>query len=210
MKRLCSLFAVFLILPSNAATVNLLPVADGQVVDGGALGFSVDSTATTVRTRSSGRDTRGVYEFDLSTIPSLATIVSVDLVLTLASSITNTASNAPVEFYSITGDGAITVADFDSPGILQNTEIYTLPVSIGTTLTISMTDLTPFQNVVSTNNEIGIRLDTVNFVTFLTHSSEAAVSPDLMPTLQVTFVPEPSAALLLLIATVSVTWRRRR
>ena len=195
---------------AHAATVNLLPVADGQVADNGALGLSVNTTDTLVLTRSSGRDTRGIFEFDLSTIPDSATIISVDFVVTLGASISNTASSALLEFHSVTGDGSITIADFNSPGILQRTENFVLPVSNGTSIALPMSNLAPFQAVVGTNNEVGIRADTVNFVTFLVHSSEASVAPELIPNLVVTYVPEPSTGFFLLLSAALISRRSCR
>ena len=210
MKLLALFPATFLLFPAHAATVNLLPVADGHIADGGILGLSVNSTDTRVSTLSSGRDTRGIVEFDLSTIPSAATITSVDFIVTQGSTFSNTASTALIEFYSFAGDGSITVADFASPGTLQRSENFVLPSPIGTTFILSMSDLAPFQAVAGTNNEIGIRADTVNFVTFRFYSTESGVSSEQMPNLRVTYVPEPSSGLYLLISAAFLTRRNRR
>lgn len=187
---------------------------DGDVVYNGVLGFTVDDTDDRVSTsRSGGNSVRnGVYEFSLASLPSNATIQSATLKLMTIGLVSNTGPTADVGFYGYTGDGAVTDADHELnlAGTQVAAETYDTGgagVPIGTTLEIVLTDLTPLQDAVG-SAYFGIRSQTVNFVTFSVHSLETTNTAALVPTLEVMYVPEPSAAMLLGLGATALLRRR--
>lgn len=201
---------------SAGAAVILTPVADGDVADNGVLGFAVETTDTSLTTQSSGRDRRSIYEFDLASLPSDAFITSATLYLTLAGTLSNVGGEpATVTFSGFTGDGVITETDFPLISSVAASETFATDMTrlpIGTTVSISLTDLSSLQAASeSAGRYFGIVTDTHNFATFRVNSSEADVVSGLKPQLEVQFVvPEPSRALLFLAGLVTVLARRSR
>jgi hypothetical protein len=83
--------------------------------------------------------------------------------------------------------------------------------AIGTTLTISLTDLTSMQSASDSGGRLfGIVSDVSDFVNFRVNSTDAAVADTLKPWLEVTYAPEPSRMLLLGVGLAAMVGRRRR
>lgn len=197
------------------ASVILLPVTDGDISDDGVLGYTVNTTNTSITTSSSGRDHRGIYEFDLSSIPSGSKITGASLNLTLAGTLSNVGgAPAVVTFYGYTADGVITETDFALVSSALGSDTYATDATrpaIGTTLTISLTDLTSMQSASDSAGRLfGIVSDVPNFVSFRVNSTDAAVADTLKPWLEVTYAPEPSRMILLGVGGMALIGRRRR
>lgn len=218
MKRLMLFHALIGVISLTAAasadSVAIPASVDGDIISQGTLGFTVDDVDDRVITsRSGGNSVRnGVYEFSLASLPSNATIQSATLKLMTIGLVSNTGPTADLSFYGYTGDGAVTDADhqLNLTATQVATETYNTGgsgVPIGTTLDIVLTDLTPLQDAVG-SAYFGIRSQTVNFVTFSVHSLETTNTAALVPTLEVMYIPEPSAAMLLTMGALTLIRRR--
>jgi hypothetical protein len=199
---------------ASADVISIPASVDGDVSYNGVLGFTVDDADDRVTTsRSGGNNVRnGIYEFSLGGLPADAIVQSATLKVTTAGLISNTGPTADVSFHGYTADGAITEADhaLNSAATLVASETYPTGgagVPIGTVLDIDLVDLMPLQDAVG-SDYFGVRSETVNFVSFSVHSLETGNSTAMVPTLEVTFVPEPSTALLAALGMLGVLRRR--
>ncbi|MEZ5384257.1 MAG: DNRLRE domain-containing protein [Prosthecobacter sp.] len=190
-------FTIWLAAATVQAAVILSPTVDGDIDDNGVNGYAIDSSDVRILTQSSGPDIRGIYEFDLASIPGGSTITGATLSLTLSGTLSNTGGNpVTVTFYGYTGNGTIEFTDFLEIASVVATETYPSDSGnrppIGTTFSINLTDLTALQAASDSGTRyFGIVTDTHNFATYSIYSSEAAVAEGLKPSLTVNYVPEP-------------------
>lgn len=141
----------------------------------------------------------GLYEFDLSALPTGAVITSASLLLHTQGVVSQVPGipTAPVTFHGFTGDGvlqtsdeaelALTIASGDFKNVLS-----------GTHLVIQLFDLAPVNAVLSdadTTDFFTIQSRTVDFVTFQVDSLETASVGAAPARLELSFitVPEPGS-----------------
>lgn len=211
---LVSIAGLVVVSSAQAATMDLLASADGHV-QRNAVEFIVTDDSERVSTLRSGGNNviNGVYEFDLSALPSGATITGVSLKVTTAQLISNTGPEAPITFSAFTGDGLINETDHElnTTGTEIGTETYATGGSgpaVGTLLMIDFDTVVPFQTAYDDISDfVTVRSQTVNFVNFGVHSLDTTTSGVLLPTLSVEYVPEPSS--LMLLSLVGLLIRRR-
>ena len=214
-------FLLVLVLPvaAPAAVFQLPALADGFVQDSGALGLSSGDSDPTIRTsRSGGSNVRqGMYEFDLSSLPSGVTILSASFTMTTAGTVSDTDAAVSLRLDGYTGDGLITVADYDDLEASGGTLIASLdlPVGagtpIGSEIVVPLTALAALEVAFSDPAQIfGIRTETTNFSTFTIHSTETANGAVQVPTLTITTIPEPTPSLLASASVALLLLRRKR
>jgi MYXO-CTERM domain-containing protein len=212
-----SLLVLICFLPLAApAAVTLTAVADGDVEDLITPGYAVDSTDVKVGTVAA--DKRGIYEFDLSSLPTGSVITGATLKLMLNSQISNVgAVPATITFSGFTGNGTIEAADYYTGATQLAQETYPTDATrapIGTLLSIALTDLTAVQAASdSAGRYLGIRSSTTQTgVTFSVRSLENTTSGSVAPTLELEFAsaPEPSLTVLGMVGMAALGMRRRR
>lgn len=215
-----SLFANVLSTVALAGTISLPAYVDGTIQFSGAFGLEAFDSQPIVRTNSAGPNNNrsAVFEFDLAEVPSHATIMSATLQLTLAETIANaTSSEAPLVFQGYPGNGQIQVDDFGTAEeristltVVANETLPAVPLSPlpGTMLSFSFTNLEPLQDAVGNSRFFGIRTLTEDFASFQVHSRENGNGAR-NPTLQIEFVPEPPANVMLLAGLLALYVSRR-
>ena len=204
----------------QSMTVNISAITDGWVQSSGVVGLSTsDSDPMFSTSRSGGNNVRhGVYEFSLATIPTGVTITSATLKLTTSRFISNTGGNpGEISVYGFTGDGSITTADFGTdPNPAATTSFGSFPSGVGagstpsgSILDFDFSELTSITAANASGSDImGLRTQTISFVDFQIAAME---HPTLTgPTLEVTYIPEPSSVLLLTLAGLAGLKHRRR
>ena len=176
----------------QADTIELVAIADATVESNGANGQEIVHDAERIRTSMSGgsniRD--GLYEFDLSILPSGATIESATLLLRNSDIISNTNNESPVEFYVFTGDGTLEIADQSASATNVANEIFVTGTAAHTDLEIEFDDVSVLNSVINDGNLddfLTVRSETENFVNFLIHSLESTNSQAAPATLVINF-----------------------
>ena len=155
----------------------LIPASTDSVIhDQGALGFQIITDGTVIQTSRSGgsNDRRGMFEFDISAVPSSLTLSSAALQVVTTQLIANTGSTATVDFIGYEGDGIIEETDFDSPVANVSNTLRSVTFDTGgngppegSPLNIFFDNLLPLQQAISSGaSNFTIRSQTVNFVTF--------------------------------------------
>lgn len=194
-------------------TVGFTPTVDADVQSSGVLGISVEDNESNRTARSGGNNVRNsVYEFDLSSLPAGAIITKAELSLTTRLIVTNVGSApADVTFVTYAGDGMVTAADYqdNTTGTVARVESDLVGTPANTDLLIDLNVLTDVQAAADGSGLLTIRSQTVNFVTFSVHSLETTSSTAILPVLNITYIPAPATAALL-IASVAPVARRRR
>ena len=177
---------------ANAETTDIFPTADATAQSNGAKGQKLVDDAETVQTSMSGgsaiRD--GLFEFDLSLLPSGATVTAATLQFRTAQIITNTAATSPVEFYGFAGDGTLDLTDQSASATMIALEVFTTGVPNNTDVTIDLSDISVLNDILNDSNPddfLTVRSETQNFVLFLVHSLEATSSDAAPAMLSVTF-----------------------
>lgn len=186
-------------LASESATI--VASEDGFVQYSGSLGYSVGTAEDRIQTsRSSANNVRnGVYEFNLASLPAWAVITEAKLLLTTRSLVSNTQPVATVEFYAFLGDGVVTDSDHQNitAGTLIATETFATGLNgpaTGTLIEFEFIDLQPLQDAIDLGADfLTIRSQTFDFTTFQVHSLETPSSTATVPTLMVSYVPEPAS-----------------
>lgn len=188
---------------SLADILVLAPAVDGTILDvtGDGVFDSTNATATsmTVRNFPGSVIDRAVMEFNISSIPTNATINSAVLTLTNIG-----IANAPltIGFVGYSGDGNLTVSDGSIAGqtllSVQYTTLSTLQIDLGTSF---------LQSRLGQTNFMGLRLQdaaaSANIQFATSESSLTAQRPSLL--VNFTAVPEPTCLGLLLGAAAFAT-----
>ena len=216
----CStLFSTSFLNAQTTVVTDFTTVADGRVQFSGTLGQTLFTAEEDISTLMSGPSniSDGLFEFDLSSLPSDAVVTSAELLFRTAATISNTSGTAPVEFFSYTGDGivditdesaaATSIASIDFPTTIGNNE----PVSV------AISNLSVIESVLADTNVddfFGVRSETINFVDFRVDSLEStdlnAAPAALRLTFETSAVPEPSSLTMIGALGLGFLARRRR
>ena len=190
-----NVFAVLLMTATsflNADTLELTAIADATVDSNGALGQEIIDNAEVIETSMSGGSniSDGLYEFDLSGIPAGATIDSAVLILRTAFLVSNTGSEAPIEFFGFTGNGTLELADQANSATAISMATFAVGTAADTDLEFELSNLIPLNNVLGDGNSddfFTIRSEAENFVTYRFHSLESTDTNAVPAVLVVTF-----------------------
>lgn len=200
---------------ASGLTLDVVATVDGDITRN-ATSFIVDTTSEGIQTLRSGPNNvvNGVYEFDLSGLPSGATITGATLKLTTRGLVSNTGPTADITFSAFPGDGVIDDTDHqnNTAGTLVGDETYGTGgsgPSIGTALDIVFDSVVPIQAAYDAlgSDFVTVRSETVNFVNFFVHSIDTTNSSVVLPTLSIEYIPEPASLALLGLGTLLL--RRR-
>ncbi|MEJ6635921.1 MAG: PEP-CTERM sorting domain-containing protein [Akkermansiaceae bacterium] len=179
-----------------------------------------DSDAMFSTSKSGGNNVRhGIYEFSLATVPVGVTITSATLKLTTSRFISNTGGNpGEISVYGYTGDGLITTADYGiDPNPASTTSFGSFPSELvgnggtpsGSILEFDFSEFSTITTANASGSDIfGLRTQTISFVDFQVAAIEHATLT--APTLEITYVPEPSSALLVALGALAGLGRRKR
>ena len=193
--------------------ITLSPAADGFAADPEADGIfnSVATTGPTIPIRLLlTSEVRGLLEFDISPIPSFATIESVALQFSILEVTSNTTE---VAIYGYSGDGLLTVQDATRSA--TQVALYD-PDALGLGVRTVNLDTGFFQSSLGTSDFLGLRLQGTAFPV---NTSIAASESGLVgaPQLLVGFtadtatpIPEPSSLALLGIGVIGLLGYRLR
>ena len=206
----------------NAQTVvtsDFTTVADGRVQSSGVLGLELFSAEEDIRTLMSGPSniSDGLFEFDLSSLPSDAVVTSVELLFRTAAAISNTSGTAPVEFFGYTGNGTIELSDESAAATSVASAAFPTTFVNGDSVSVPLSNLAIIDSVLTdanTSDFFGIRSETENFVDFRVDSLEST-DPNAAParlrlTYQTAAVPEPSSLAVVGALGLGFIARRRR
>ncbi len=176
----------------SADTMEIVATADARVMSAGINGQTFYGDEATITTSMSGGSniSDGLYEFDLSGVPDGATITAATLHLRTAAIVTNTQTEAPVEFFGFTGDGELELSDQAFSATTVALEILETPIAANTDLGIDMTNLVPLNTVLSDASKddfFTVRSETENFVLLRVDSLESIDADAVPATLEVTF-----------------------
>lgn len=198
---------------ANAATIDIVATADGQVtfLSGSPTTVATLANANLSQNLIAGQEVRSVYEFDLPTLTE--PIVSATFVGTATQN-----SNAPgtLTFYGYSGNGTIEAAD--ATQLTTSIGSVVLPTQIATTLPLAVPLSADFITSLG-SGFLGITTTAAQTDTILVASLEGTVGT--RPTLRLVTedeqeppptIPEPGATLLFTGAVVGVAarWRRSR
>ena len=175
-----------------ADTFEIVAIADATVESNGVNGQEILHDEESIRTSMSGGSNicDGLYEFDLSILPAGATITSATLNLRTSNLITNTNSESEVEFFVLTGNGVLEIADQGAAATSVATEIFATGTPADTDLEVDFTSVAVLNSVISDGNSddyLTVRTETENFVLFLVHSLESTDTAAVPASLTITF-----------------------
>jgi hypothetical protein len=136
---------------ASATTITLTTINDGTVQNTGGPIVATDNAATGTLTRINTVSSRGVFEFDLSSISDTSTITSAIFGFTVSGPATSFdgASEFILEAYG--GNGIIDIADFTTPGTTVLSGAVASTTTAGTVLSFALTDLLPLQSALAGN-----------------------------------------------------------
>ncbi len=201
------------VLAGGVSRLGIQPTTDGLVTFDSELGYSVEDQSDRIRADNSGPNSvrDGVFEFDLSVLPADAQILGANLQITTADVITAPGMQAHVFYFGFAADGQIGGDDHrdNTPGVYLADERYDAGpagVPAGVQLTVAFNDIAPLQAVLDDGRFFGVRIQATEGVVLDVHSIESALA-DARPVLNVSYVPEP-AALLLLVGGTALLRRR--
>lgn len=206
-----AMLAALLPVTAFAATETFTPTADGDVQTFG--GDDVDTADTVLSfTQSGGLIRNAILEFDLSSIPDTASIISASLTFTLNRFVSG--SNAQVDVFAFNGDGVVNIADYDAVGTQVVDAATASGGSQGDTRSFAFSLVAPITAAL-VGDDLTLRLETDSFVSFQIVSSEGATASLDAPTLSVEFsnpapVPLPAGLPLLLAGMGAFAWMKRR
>lgn len=206
----------------NAQTIvvaDFTTIADGRVQSSGAAGQTLFTAEEDISTLMSGPSniSDGLFEFDLSSLPSDAIITSAELLFRTAAVITNTSGTAPVEFFGYTGDGIIEITDESAAATSIASVDFPTTIGNNESVTAAISNLSSIESVLTDANSddfFGVRSETINFVDFRVDSLESTDLDAAPATLRLTFetstVPEPSSLAMIGALGLGFLTRRRR
>ncbi len=184
--------AMFAAVNAEAQVVVEIPAsADGQADRVGAAFTSLNTTSGQIRiTRPENAppdETVGLWEFDVSQIPSDAMITDVKFLV--RTEFTQLASRFTIDFTTFAADGVVELADATAPGTLAREG---QPVGPGDR-TITLTDFSDVEAAAAGGGFLGLRAsintdDTMSNLRWGTRALENA-NGGLRPTLRITYVP---------------------
>ena len=211
-KRLSQILtAAILILgvfSASAASVDLMPTADGDVQTFG--GDDVNVSATHIAfTQSGGLIRNGILEFDLSPIADNATITAARLDITLTRFVSNTSGTAAIDLFAYNGDGIVDINDYAAPGIqVADTTTPTGGVA-GDVRSFNFTTVAPIADALAANL-LSVRIETDNFASINFASLENAVLSAANLHIEFTPVPLPAGLPMALSGLALMGFARRR
>lgn len=192
-------FLFVLSFTAQGATIELSPIADGDVQTWG--GDSVDSTDTFLTvTQSGGLQRQAILEFDLSAVDDAATIISATLEFTLIGGISNIASypTAAIDIFAFNGDGIVDIGDYSTPGTQVVDTTTPKGGAGGDVRGFGFTELSPIQ-LALVGNMLTLRIETDSFATINFAALENSIYDQASLTINysVAAVPIPPAFLLM-------------
>ena len=198
-------------LATNAATTSLTPTADGVARVFG--GDSVVTDGLTLAFSQSGSNIQNVIlEYDLSSIPDTATIVSATLTFTLSRFVSNSGTNpAAVDVIAYNGDGTIDIGDYSASGT-QVVDSSTPQGGVsGDTRNFAFTSVAPITAGLL-GNGLTLRLETDSFASIQIGATEntSLDAPQLAITYNVAPVPLPAGLPMLMAGLAVMTCMKRR
>jgi hypothetical protein len=144
---------IFFSIPIQASTLSINTIDDGFIEPNYG---TVDTISTISQTSKSGPAVakRSIYEFDLSSIPDSATLVSA----TMSVFSTFAYGTGQVDFYAYSGDGTVTLNDYSAPAVQVGSFLYPLGWNRLPDGVKEITfDLAAMQNIFNNSNYLTIR-----------------------------------------------------